>query len=230
MTRKEALEKIKKCLSLSDSENLNESQSAMLMAQRLMLKYSISHNSLNEKEIEIKRVKNITIIFGKKRLMWYEKALGNIVGENFKVVSYSSGGRENGKSLHLMGLEEDVEIAQEVFSFALDSMKELGNRYIKTYNIPSSSRSNYRNDFYRGYISGLDSAFKRQVTEEGWGLVLVKDAIVIKEEENLGLRSVKSYGIPPKFAGSKKAYNEGYTEGEKLGAGYKGSSAIDTIS
>lgn len=229
MIREEALEKIRKCLELSASDNENESQSAILMAQRLMIKYGIANSDIKEKA-EVKKVKTITVIYDKARIMWYEKLLGNILADNFRCVFYQSGNRQNGKCCQFMGLEEDVEIVQEVYDFSLKSMKNSCNAKIKELKINESKNnkttSPFKNEYYRGFLDGLNKAFKKQVSEEGWGLVLVKDALVVKEEEKLGLKCKKATGIPPMFARSKKLYNEGYNEGNSFGTSFNNGNSL----
>lgn len=225
MTRKEALDKIKKCLSLSESQNVHEAESALLRAQTLMIKYNISEDKVKKyegkKNLE-KFVKSVNVIYGKKRIMWYETMLAGIVGENFRVVYYQSGNRDTGRRLVFMGLSEDIEVAIEVFDFAKQAMIKFSDEYLNTNtNIPKSNRSNIRNDFYRGFISGIDYAFKKQVEENNWGLILKLDELVVKEMNNLNLTQKKKTGILPKFANSTKAYNEGYEKGVLMGEAYK---------
>lgn len=229
MTKDEALKKIKQCLALAESDNIHEAQSALLMAQKLMIKYRITEDEATKEEDIEKLVKTISIISNKARLMWYETSLASIIADNFKVVSYSSGSRERGKNLNYMGLEEDVEIAQEVFAFALERMKKIANKKVKDIESKDNKyKSSFRNDFYRGFIDGLDKAFKEQVEKNSWGLILVVDAVVLKEVNKLNLKKVKKTGIPPKFSNDKKLYNEGYKDGKNFGDSFNSGNSLDT--
>lgn len=236
MDKEKTLRKIKSCLALSESSNIEEANSALLKAQELMIKYRISEDEIKnfEKEKISKRVSVITVITETNRIFWYVKDLGSIIAENFKVVAFSSGNRDTGKSFKFMGLEEDVEIAQEVFSFALEKMKELADKETKSIEIQNDNedkkiyKSSSKNDFYRGFIDGLNKAFRDQVDENGWGLVLVKDELVIKAMERLNLKSVKrNTGIPPKFSNNKNLYNEGYKHGNDFGSSFNNGNSIE---
>ena len=224
MKREEALEKIKKCLALSESDNESEAESAMLTAQKLMIKYHINQKHLNKnisKEEQIKNVKTVTVIYNKKRIMWYESYLGNIIDKNFRVVVYLSGNREKGRSLKFLGLSEDIEVAIEVFDFAKKAMLKLCKKYLTKNKVPKEKQSRIRNDYYNGFLTGLDAAFQAQVTKNNWGLILVKDEIVLQEATSLNLKHKKKTGIPPKFDNDTSAYSKGYKDGEKVGNDYK---------
>lgn len=235
MDKEKTLRKIKSCLALSESSNIEEANSALLKAQELMIKYRISEDDVKnfDKEKINKRVSVITVITETNRIFWYVKDLGSVIAENFKVVAFSSGNREMGKSFKFMGLEEDVEIAQEVFSFALEKMKELADKETKSIELQNEDdkkvyKSSSKNDFYRGFIDGLNKAFKDQVNENDWGLVLVKDELVIKAMEKLNLKSVKkANGIPPKFSNNKNLYNEGYKHGNNFGTSFNNGNSIE---
>lgn len=222
MKKNEVLEKIRKCLALAESDNEHESQSAMLRAQKLMIKYHIKkHEIENTKQEEVKNVKTVTVIYKVKRIMWYESYLANIIDKNFRIVAFASGNRDTGRSLKFLGLSEDVEVAIEVFDFAKKSMLHLANLYLLKNDIPKEKKSKIKNDYFNGFLVGLDYAFNNQVEENGWGLILVKDAIVLQEANKLNLKIKKKTGIPPKFDGDTKAYNEGYKDGKRIGGEYK---------
>lgn len=229
MTKDEALDKVKKCLQLSSSSNENEAKDAILMAQKLMIKYGITRNEANRPD---KKVKSIAVIYNKARIMWYEKLLGSLLANNFKCVFYSSGDRKNGKSCFFMGLEEDVEIVQEVYYFALNFMKKIYEKKIKNTlersNNSNNTLSSFKNEYYRGFLDGLDKSFKDQIKEEGWGLVLVKDVLVLNEEKKLNLVVRKSSGIPPKFSDTKVIYNKGYDDGNNFGKSFNDGNSLTT--
>lgn len=230
MTKEDALKKIKYALALSESNNINEAQSAMLFAQKLMVKYCISESDLSEHEEKqaMKKIRTISIVQDKARLMWYEKQLAQVIATNFKVVCYSSGSRTASKKINYMGLEEDVEIAQEVFAFAFNRMTTFADNEVKRIESKERSyKSSFKNDFYRGFIDGLDKAFKQQVETNDWGLVLVLDSLVVKEREKLNLVTKKPTGIPPKFSNDKSLYNEGYRHGNDFGTAFNNGNSLD---
>ena len=228
LTKNEAVKKIKKCLALSESNNNpEEAQSALLMAQKLMAKYYIDKNDIDNHEDD-KIATKFSVVSNKSRLMWYESSLATVIANNFRCISYSTGNRSRGKEIIFLGLEEDVEIAQEVFIFALKKMKKLAEQKIKEIDSNDKKyKSSFKNDFYRGFIDGLDRGFKEQVEQNSWEMVLVIDSLVLKEAESLNLKKVKPKGIPPKFSNNKKLYNEGYKNGKDFGSSFNDGTSLD---
>lgn len=85
------LEKIKNLLSLAeDGNNDEESQTALLMAQKLMLKYKISHQELSENDKNEIVIRSLSIY---KRVYWWEKVLVQIIADNFRVMFYVQSNR-----------------------------------------------------------------------------------------------------------------------------------------
>lgn len=228
--QEELIEKIKKLLALSSSSNENEAMLAMQKAQELMVKYSINRGDIDASEVEDKKVVTEIVIANKGRIMWYESDLARIVSDNFRCVYFTRGIKGNRcRNLCFMGLETDVEICKWVFNYALNQMKKLGNNAVKTYT-PNDFEIIYhmepkpakiRNDFYTGFTRGLKKAFKEQIEKNNWGLILVKDALVEKEEENLHIKIVRPSGIRPMFGGDNRIINKGFTEGYNTGKNYE---------
>lgn len=213
------LTKIKNLFELANNNpNENEAKAAMLKAQELMVKYQIEKSSVDGVEVDPKKVITVSLFENKGRILWYEKKLSNMIAKNFKVTQYISRSKYN-STIMFLGLEDDVNIALNVYGFAMNQMKKLANKYIKT--ISSSSSSNVRNDYYTGFINGLEEAFKEQIEKNNWGLVLVKDALVLQEEEKLNLRYVRPTGIQPKFDYDDSHINKGYSDGFNTGSSYK---------
>jgi hypothetical protein len=74
MTKEQAMEKIQKLLRLANSQNENEAQSAMLMAQKLMAQYKIELSQVEDAEVDHNVVeeeadKRLTLLLGKDSLL-----------------------------------------------------------------------------------------------------------------------------------------------------------------
>lgn len=162
------LTKIKNLLALAeDGNNDEESQTALLMAQKLMLKYKISQNELDSSGEQKIIIKSLSVY---KRIYWWEKVLVKIIAENFRVLFYIQSNRlphqkSIKRKLVLMGYPEDVELAYAIFHLASEAMKFYSTKYIEeTPNLletPASSRKSY----YRGFLDGLEEKYKKQREE-----------------------------------------------------------------
>ncbi|MBG9988195.1 DUF2786 domain-containing protein [Aerococcaceae bacterium DSM 111176] len=162
------LTKIKNLLTLAeDGNNDEESQTALLMAQKLMLKYKISQDELSDTGVQKIIIKSLSVY---KRLYWWEKVLVQIIADNFRVLFYIQSNRlphQNSvrRKLVLMGYPEDVELAYEVFHLAAEAMKFYSTKYIEDTTDSNESPATLRKSYYRGFLDGLDEKYKKQREE-----------------------------------------------------------------
>lgn len=214
MKKDSIIEKVKRALALAkDNPNDSEGQTALTLAQRLMVKHDISmsevsFNSNNGKNVMKKDVTE------HKRLRWWERQLASIISENFRCYywwhTYSGG-----SVITFMGLEEDVELAKEVYSLSCEAVKYYSKRFIKENNLSGSvgKTLQYKNDYIRGFLSGLSEKFEDQVRQNDWGLVLVKDALVVQTYEESPAEEVE-INVPE--LESMFAMTKGYEDGKTI--------------
>ena len=217
------IEKIRNLLELAeDGAHDEESQTALLMAQKLMLKYKISQNQLSDVKPNEIILKSLSFY---KRVYWWEKLLVRVIADNFRVMFYLQSNRlphQSGiqRKVVLMGYEEDVELAYEMFHLAANAMK-----YYATYHVnveadkTKQSQAELRRAYYQGFIDGLDSKFVEQREQmkqknEKFALVIqtpdeVKQAF---HEQVKGTIRFKQ----PRSNKSVAAYSEGFAKGNKL--------------
>jgi hypothetical protein len=207
------LEKVRKVLKKAQNNpSAEEAEACMLLAQRLM-----AENSLSIHEVDIpsigdieKEVTDITIM-NKGRLMWWVKDLVRLIADNFRCKFYVRRSLYGNAQIRLLGLKEDVDIANELITYALKSMKFYSNQYVKDHKNSSFTVNQVRNSWYNGFLLGLKAKFQQQVKNNNWGLVLVRDQVVENAIEQLGLKTKKSYSSIQ--AGDGAAYRSGYHHG-----------------
>lgn len=204
------LDKIRKVLALAKSTYQEEAQAALLKAQELMVQHGLTMAEVQQDNIQDKQVVD-TCISEKRRNTWYEKSLSAVIGENFRCHSYV----HLGQGIYFIGLKEDVEIAREIYFYALNTMLYLANEYVKTHRrgqvTDSWSIRGIKNDYISGFINGLQDKFKKQVENKDYSLILVKDALVVQAVNNKKLKKGrKNQHIS---AGSFSAFNAGYKDG-----------------
>lgn len=215
--------KIKKALALAkDTPSDDEAQAAMLAVQRLLAKHNLSMQDVEGYATTEKKTKEEMVTELTGRIPWWHKKLAYVISENFKckyfMVRYGS---YNG-GIVFFGLEEDVLIAKEVFQYAREMIDKLAKSYVGKLYRRGESTKGVRNIFIEGFLSGLQAKFKEQIEKNNWGLVLVTDALVVQEYENMNMKTVKSTGIQPKFSNNSEAYNEGKKQGENFASAKKG--------
>lgn len=210
--KESVLRKIRKALALAhDHSNAEESQSAMLLAQRLMAKHNVAASDITDVS-----KKDVTKRVGRsysqsQRIAWWQVQLGSIVAENFRCYLYRSGGH-----VVFLGLEEDVPIASDVFEFASSAIRHASSQYLLK-NRAKRTRQDAiarKNEYIHGFLDGLREKFKEQVESESMALVLVKDGLVVQAYEEMEFKSGRRWNITRSF--DDEARLRGYMDGKTL--------------
>lgn len=175
-----------------------EAQAAALTLQCLMNKHGITESDITESDPETKEaVTEVVDEMGAKQ--HWKGWLASIIADNFRVVSYWSGFRHTHR-LKFMGLPEDVAAAVTTYRMTVKAINKLLKKHTNArkeydYNILGLPRwtiaqgHEARASYIGGFITGLEDAFRAQVADTSCAIVLVKDAIVVQAEEELGLKT-----------------------------------------
>ena len=206
------IDKVQKLLAMAQHENANEfeGQTAMLKAQKLLAKHGLNMSDVDVK-IEDDEVVDVAVT-DRTKTLWWMKALSKVIADNFRCTSYTS--RWGGKScIKMIGRDSDVKLAKEVFEYALQHMKHTADIELrKAKKMYGYTPDGYRNDYYKGYIYGLESKFEEQLREDqSLALVVVQDALVVQTVESKGFKSARPTRIAS--SGSASARNAGYANG-----------------
>lgn len=218
MTNEKIVHKVHLLLNkAANNPSKEEAQSCLLMAQKLMIENGISQSEVDAQEEKVIRVKNVVKIkTDYERLAWWKKGIARVIAENFRCHYYINTLRGNSCIVSL-GLDQDVDLAKMTFEFACDSIKYGLKLFSKERRVQNMSTSTgMKNDYMSGWIQGLKDKFKEQVEKCNWGLVLVKDALVTKEYENMNLKKGRASSIT--ISGSSSARSSGYRDGKDFGS------------
>ena len=221
------LGKIQKLLTLATrSENEGESQNAMLMAQKLMAKHGVGQSAAEQFEKpqengvvdEIITNKNVT------KIIWWKKNIAATIAKNFRCKCYrDTGGHQRLNSetglwearkfsfLRFIGLKSDVEIATGLYKYAIAELKYLAGRFTQSH---GNHTAGFRNDYIRGWMTGLSKKFAEQVEENNWQMIVVPDKAVVETYDALGTTTHVSRSRITS-SGSGNAYGQGYTDGRQ---------------
>ena len=169
----EIVKKVKGLLAIAnDRKNDEESQSAFLLAQKLMLKYNVSKEDVSDSEIVEEINEESVTIF--KKMFWWERKLATIIGDNFRVkVFYRSkildGNKNRTSKIMFYGFERDLEMAKEMYLLAYEVMLFHSKQYIDYhYKQTEKKRTRYVTEsvkvsYINGFLEGLNERFKEQV-------------------------------------------------------------------
>jgi hypothetical protein len=214
MERERIIDKVRKAIALSTyNPSAEEGQTALLKAQELMAKHNIGMDEVGDKKIEKEVV--VADLTSRGRTPFWKKSLAKVISENFRCMAYTSkfGGKS---SLKILGLTEDVELAKEMFDFAVGTLEYSVGEYMKRLRreLGVGGSTGVRNDYILGFIKGLNDKFRKQVEQNNWALVLVKDELVTQHIENMRFTSGKTSKV--QRSNNKDAYNSGYERGKTL--------------
>lgn len=178
----EIIEKIKKVLAMTDSPYPEESQAAMLKAQELMIKNGLSISDIEDAGKPKQKEVVDEIAHESRRIIWWKITLSSIIGNNFRCHPYCGY-----CGVFFIGIKEDVEIAKNVYAYAVIVIEQLSKEYAKANKIPGVDSRRIKNTYIFGFLDGLRDRFAEQVNSECFALILVKDDAVIEAVENKDL-------------------------------------------
>ena len=220
-TNDKILEKIKNLLSLAeDGGNDEESQTALAMAQKLMLKHKISQNELSQSDRQEIVIKSLSVY---KRIYWWEKVLVRIIADNFRVMFYIQSSRlphqkSVQRKLVFMGYPEDVDLAYEVFYLAAETMKFYASQHLKDIE-KDEHAATIRKSYYQGFMDGLKHKFQKQkealLKENEKYMLVIKTPQEVLDKFNLEINGALSFKNP-QMRRNTAAYQTGYSKGTSL--------------
>lgn len=200
------LTKIQNLIELANDGNDEEGQTALLMAQRLMLKHDISLAQLeafgNNKEAE--EESSESVVDSRKRMPWWIKNLHSILAANFRCHSLLSKGG-GATQVSFFGAKRDVEVVSKVYEAAVLYL----NYRLKR--LPDKSPE-YKNSYLRGFLVALRDRFKAQVEEFG---VMVLPSEKVDEDFSNKYPNVRLARTKAPEAHHEEAYISGKNDGNK---------------
>jgi len=154
------LERIRKLLSLAQSPNEHEAQSAARVAQRLMLRHNIDQLSVERSDGYTSRQLGRTT----GRTSEAERLLGTILQEHFFVdVIWVYGFRPrdaiHGRVMEVCGRAENVELADYVYDFLSRTADRLWKQHRAATKIGSNADR-------RAYVAGVMAGFRDQLGQQ----------------------------------------------------------------
>ena len=156
MTREDALDLIQKLFNLGDKGRNNsdqEAELAILKAQKLMAKYDISIEEVEEE----KEPEYAHEMCEHKWNYAYRFPLALVLAKNFRCELY-----ESRKSIVFMGRKVDAAIGRQTIEFAYKYIMKRGNQeYNRRYEMGYATRGVF-NSYAQGFIIGLKKSLDEQ--------------------------------------------------------------------
>ena len=204
------VEKVRKLIALSQSDNKHEAESALLKAQELLAKHNLKLSEIEDDKPKNVKEEKTGVSFTKGK--WKSK-LARVIVDNFKCDMYFKTYRKH--TIIFLGLEEDVAICKIMLEYAIEIIKKEVAKIAREYRKNGYSAKGIENDFALGFASGLAAKFEEQKAKnQEWGLVLVKPKEVQEAYNNIKFngKGVKA----AQFKGLSEVYFEGVEAGKQF--------------
>ena len=182
------IEKIKNLMELAqDNPSDEEGQTALLMAQKLMLKHDIHLSQVETHDEPEKFETGVSVGKSGKRVAWWEKEVSVVIATNFRcyVINQRNPYLRSSEIL-FFGEKEDSITAAKIYEAALIYLRyRLKRLPIKT--------PEFKNSYLMGFIISLQERFEKQVEEFGLMILPKKEVLeeLQKEFTNLSKDTVK---------------------------------------
>lgn len=170
------LDKISKALRLGENNsNENEAQNAILVAQKLMAKYRITQEDINDfvnekdnQDVEVIEEKTAKEVNNDK----WKRSLMITIARNFRCDAYYRGGK-----LVIVGEKEDILISKRIYLYAKQSIfnnfKTFFKEHYEPYELDNSVRNKLKREYALGFINGLSEKFEKQKENSELSLVVI---------------------------------------------------------
>lgn len=226
---KKIIKKVKGLLAIAkDERNDEESQSAFILAQKLMIQYQIDKHEVEDYELssELTEIneESVTIY---KRLYWWERSLAQIIAKNFRVKNFLNSkyiGKQKKRRIVFYGFGRDLELAKEMYILAYDVILYHSKLFVdEYYNTNWESRSKYltesiKSSYIRGFLSGLSERFDEQIfiLRESFEVLALVPEEVEKSYEKMSSDWGKPLAFNPPPVEVSQAYQKGFNDGKEI--------------
>lgn len=185
-------EKIAKLLALADSPNEHEAKSALLKARALMVEYKLRPEDCTQKRAEVVNRIITGTEFTSMTDIWMSR-LAETIASHYCCKSYLGKTGQKSYVVFLVGLDDDVEIAERILLYAVDCIhsEQRTIKRMKTWQGYSATQVRLAcNEYGLGFVAGLDEEYRKQDAEhQEWGLVMSVPTAVNDLYGSLGLVS-----------------------------------------
>ncbi|HEP2968741.1 TPA: DUF2786 domain-containing protein [Streptococcus pyogenes] len=184
------ISKIQNLLELAyDAPDDEEGQTALLMAQKLMVKHNLSMNDITTTQTKNKIGE--TVGTWEYRIPWWQEKLAAILGENFRCKTMRRRVVDEGiTQIIFFGYDTDTELCTKVYEGAILYLKYRLKRLFPT--IPKARWKDYKKSYLLGFLAGLDERFRKQAQSSEEFALMVQVPAEVLEEQRLRMGELKN--------------------------------------
>ena len=205
------INKVKGLLDIAkDSNQDEETQTAFLLAQKLMVKYGIKKSSIQDQQ----RPVEYGVLERCQKLSLLKQRLANVIADNFKVLFVRTGSFYPNKHFqyNFYGYSNDVELAKNIYFLAVKIIQYRTKKYLNNYYLKTGASRNrkltafLKRNYIHGFIIGLETRLNDQTKK--YDLMVKPDKELFKR---LGPARPKSTKVSYNY--KSKSFKKGFTDG-----------------
>ena len=205
------INKVKGLLDIAkDSNQDEETQTAFLLAQKLMVKYGIKKSSIQDQQ----RPVEYGVLERCQKLSLLKQRLANVIADNFKVLFVRTGSFYPNKHFqyNFYGYSNDVELAKNIYFLAVKIIQYRTKKYLNNYYLKTGAARNrkltafLKRNYIHGFIPGLEIRLNDQTKK--YDLMVKPDKELFKR---LGPARPKSTKVSYNY--KSKSFKKGFTDG-----------------
>ena len=205
------INKVKGLLDIAkDSNQDEETQTAFLLAQKLMVKYGIKKSSIQDQQ----RPVEYGVLERCQKLSLLKQRLANVIADNFKVLFVRTGSFYPNKHFqyNFYGYSNDVELAKNIYFLAVKIIQYRTKKYLNNYYLKTGVARNrkltafLKRNYIYGFITGLETRLNDQTKK--YDLMVKPDKELFKR---LGPARPKSTKVSYNY--KSKSFKKGFTDG-----------------
>ena len=205
------INKVKGLLDIAkDSNQDEETQTAFLLAQKLMVKYGIKKSSIQDQQ----RPVEYGVLERCQKLSLLKQRLANVIADNFKVLFVRTGSFYPNKHFqyNFYGYSNDVELAKNIYFLAVKIIQYRTKKYLNNYYLKTGASRNrkltafLKRNYIHGFILGLEKRLNDQTKK--YDLMVKPDKELFKR---LGSARPKSTKVSYNY--KSKSFKKGFTDG-----------------
>lgn len=205
------INKVKGLLDIAkDSNQDEETQTAFLLAQKLMVKYGIKKSSIQDQQRHVE----YGVLERCQKLSLLKQRLANVIADNFKVLFVRTGSFYPNKHFqyNFYGYSNDVELAKNIYFLAVKIIQYRTKKYLNNYYLKTGASRNrkltafLKRNYIHGFIIGLEKRLNDQTKK--YDLMVKPDKELFKR---LGPARPKSTKVSYNY--KSKSFKKGFTDG-----------------
>lgn len=205
------INKVKGLLDIAkDSNQDEETQTAFLLAQKLMVKYGIKKSSIQDQQ----RPVEYGVLERCQKLSLLKQRLANVIADNFKVLFVRTGSFYPNKHFqyNFYGYSNDVELAKNIYFLAVKIIQYRTKKYLNNYYLKTGVARNrkltafLKRNYIHGFIIGLETRLNDQTKK--YDLMVKPDKELFKR---LGPARPKNTKVSYNY--KSKSFKKGFTDG-----------------